>query len=395
MVLVGTGSKYEQKEVNGISHFLEHMFFKGTKKRPDKVEIAETLDRVGGAYNAFTGQEYTGYWAKVKAEHFDVAFDWAADIFLNSLLPDLEIQKERGVIAEEINMYYDNPASYVQELWQEVLYGNQPMGWPIAGTRESIGNVTRRRLVEYMQNQYVASNTIVCLAGNFKQGWAIRKAKEYFSDAQVGRFKTKSFVVEKQTQPELILRTRNIDQAHICLGARGYNIAHPARYALELLAVILGGMMSSRLFIEVREKLGIAYYIKTSAELDPDTGYLVSQAGIERQSVERAIKVILKEYVKISSRAISPRELKKAKDYVIGTSALALESSDAKASFYGMQDLLEHKILTPEEIYGKIKKVSAEDIRKVARDIFRPAKLNLAVLGPFENAREFKKILNV
>ncbi len=395
LVLVGTGSKYEEKKFNGSSHFLEHMFFKGTKKRPDKVEIAETLDRVGGVYNAFTGQEYTGYWAKVKAEYFDIALDWVADIFINSLLPEKEIQKERGVIMEEINMYYDNPMSYVQELWQQVLYGNQPIGWPVAGTKESVANVTRKQLADYMKSQYVAKNTIVCLAGNFKQSLAIKKAKHYFSAVRDGEFRPKAVVVEKQSQPELLLHTRKTDQSHICLGVRGYNLSHPAKYALELLSVILGGMMSSRLFIEVREKLGIAYYIRSSVELDPDTGYFVSQAGIENKSVGRAITTISREYKKIAQKPTPLKELKKAKDYLVGTMALSLESSDAKASFYGMQDLLERQILTPDEIYKKIKKVSAGDIRHVAKDIFKPNKLNLAIVGPFEDKREFDPLLRL
>ena len=395
LVLVGTGSKYEQKKVNGISHFLEHMFFKGTKKRPNKIEIAETLDRVGGAYNAFTGQEYTGYWAKVKSEYFDIALDWVADIFLNSLLPAKEIEKERGVIKEEINMYYDNPASYVQELWQQVLYGNQPAGWPIAGTKESVANVNRQELVGYMKNQYVAKNSIVCLAGNIKAQTAILKAKKYFSVLKDGSFKPKPVVVEKQTQPEVLLNLRKTDQTHICLGVRGYNLSHPAKYPFELLSVILGGMMSSRLFIEVREKLGIAYYIRTSAEADPDTGCLVAQAGIENKSVNKAIITILREFKKIARNRVGPAELKKAKDYVIGSTALSLEPSDARASFYGMQDLLEGRILTPDEVYKKIKKVTAGDVLAVAKDIFKPAKLNLSLAGPFEDKKEFQKLLRI
>lgn len=393
LVLVGTGSKYEQKNVNGISHFLEHMFFKGTKKRPGKVEIAETLDRVGGVYNAFTGQEYTGYWAKVKAERFELALDWVADIFLNSILPTKEIQRERGVIIEEINMYYDNPTSYVQELWQKLLYGDQPAGWPIAGTKESVSNVAREDLMAYMKNQYAPGNTVVCVAGNVSAAKAEKAVKKYFSDSERKDFKKKPAVRERQTAPEIMLHNRKTDQTHICLGVRGYHLAHPAKYAYALLGILLGGMMSSRLFIEVREKLGIAYYVKTQAEADTDNGFLVTQAGIENKNVHRAVSVILKEYKKLARIKVSPKELKKVKDYLKGTTALSLEPSDAKALFYGIQEILENKILVPEEIYKKIDSVTANDVRRVAKDIFRPERLNLAVVGPFEEGEGFRELL--
>lgn len=395
LVLVGTGSKYEQRELNGISHFLEHMFFKGTKKRPDKVELAEVLDKVGGAYNAFTGQEYTGYWAKVKAEYFELALDWVSDIFLHSLLPQKEIEKERGVILQEINMRYDDPMSYVQELWQKVLYGDQPAGWPIAGTKESIGNVQRQYLLQYMRSQYKASNTVVCIAGNIKVSEAIKKTKHYFAPIAEGEFQKKPAVGEQQWEPQVLLHERKTDQTHLCLGVRGYNLFHPMKYAYEILGVLLGGMMSSRLFVEVRERLGIAYYIRTSIELDTDTGYLVTAAGVEHQSVKKAIQTILREYKKMAMKKIAPAELRKAKDYLKGTSALMLEPSDAKASFYGMQELLERRILTPEEIYKKIDKVNASQVQAVARGLFRKNRLNLALVGPYKEEKEFQELMKL
>lgn len=393
LVLVGTGSKYETKDRNGISHFLEHMFFKGTRKRPDKVQIAEVLDRVGGAYNAFTGHECTGYWAKVKTEYFELALDWVSDIFLHSLLPQKEIEKERGVIFQEINMRYDDPMSYVQELWQKVLYGDQPAGWPIAGTKESIANIRRENLLEYMKRQYKARNSIVCIAGNISVPQTLKQIEHYFGSLGDGDFIRKHPIIEQQQSPQVLLATRKTDQTHLCLGVRGYNLFHPLRYAAEMLGVLLGGMMSSRLFIEIRETLGIAYYIRTSVELDTDSGFLVTSAGVENQSIKKAIQVILREYKKLTKRKISPKELRKAKDYSKGIMALSLELSDAKASFYGMQELLEQRILTPEEVYKKIDGVTASQVQKVARDIFRPERLNLALVGPFREAREFKELL--
>jgi len=394
-VLVGTGSKYEKKEINGISHFLEHMYFKGTKKRLSTIAIAETLDKVGGIYNAFTAEEYTGYFAKVAASHFDLALDWVSDIFLNSTLPEKEVEKEKGVIIEEINMIYDHPMSYVQVLWPELLYGDQPAGLNIAGTKESVANMTREKLIDYMKKQYVASNTIVSIAGNFNELRAIEKVKKFFSKIKTTKSVEKSKVIERQQKPNLLLHFRETDQTHLSLGVRAFNLFHPKRYAQDLLAIILGGMMSSRLFIEVRCKLGIAYYINTNSEANPDTGFLFTQTGLDNKNVEKGILIILKEYKKISQKGVPISELKKAKDYLKGKTTLLLESSDAQASFYAGQELLEKKILTPEEIFAKIDKVSREDILKLAKEIFKPERLNLVLIGPFKEKKMFEKLLKL
>lgn len=394
LVLVGTGSKYEKKELSGISHFLEHMYFKGTKKRPSAVAVAETLDKIGGIYNAFTAEDYTGYFAKVDSFHWQLALDWVSDIYFNSLLLEKEIEKEKGVVAEEINMYQDHPMSYIGILWAQLLYGDQPAGWPIAGTKETVLKLTRSDLINYMKKQYVAQNTIVCLAGKVDMEKSIQSVKKYFAKVRKTKPMEKPKVIERQTKPECLLHQRSTDQTHLCLGFRAYNFFHPQRYSQEILAVILGGMMSSRLFIEVREKLGIAYYINTHYDADPDTGCLVTQAGIDNRRIEEAIVVILKEYKKLSQKKVSPAELKKAKDYLKGKMALLLETSDAQASFYGLQELLENRILTPKEIYQRIDRVNQDDILKIARDIFRPEKLNLALIGPFEDKTKFEKILS-
>jgi len=395
LVLVGTGSKYETKKTSGISHFLEHMLFKGTKKRPDKLKIAESLDKIGGIYNAFTGEDYTGYFAKVSFAYLDKALDWVSDIFLNSLLPEKEVVRERGVIIEEINMLRDNPMSQVTLLWNNLLYGDQPAGWDIAGTKESVAAISRKDLAAYMESQYVASNTLVCLAGKIKDGLAVKKAKKYFSKIKTSQPRKKEKVLEKQNTPQSLLLFRETDQTHFCLGARGYNLFHPQRYAQDVLGIILGGMMSSRLFMEIRERMGLAYYIKTSVEANPDTGFLLTQAGVDNSKAERAITATLREYKKIASKKISSFELKKAKEYIKGKMALLLEPSDALASFYGAQELLERKILTQKEIYDRINKVSAGDIQKTAKTIFQPNKLNLALVGPFKEKKSFQKILKL
>lgn len=395
LVLVGTGSKYEKKEVNGISHFLEHMFFKGTEKRPNARKVAETLDKIGGIYNAFTGEEYTGYFAKVDSAHWELALEWVSDIYFNSLLPEKEIAKERGVIIEEINMYQDNPAKYVGILWAKLLYGDQPAGWPVAGTKESVSKISRSDLTSYMERQYAAQDTIVCLAGKIEQKSAVHKVKQYFSKIKNRKLLLKPKVLERQTRPECFLEEKKTDQTHFCLGVRAYNLFHPKRYAQEVLSVILGGMMSSRLFIEVREKRGLAYYVSTSDEADTDTGCLVTQAGVDNKKAEKAISVIIKEYKKIAQKRVPLPELKKAKDYIKGKMALLLETSDAQASFFGAQELLENKIMTPEQIYQKIDKVNQDDILKVAKEIFRLDKLNLAIIGPFQDKNKFEKLLTL
>lgn len=395
LVLVGTGSKYEKKEISGISHFLEHMFFKGTKKRPSSLAIAEPLDRIGGIYNAFTSQEATGYFAKIEASNFELALDWVSDIFLNSILPVKEIEKEKKVITEEINMIYDHPMSYIGVLWLKLLYGDQPAGWSIAGTKESVAKINSRKLLEYREKQYCSKNTIVAIAGNFKDKSAVNLVKKYFSKIKTEKPIEKPKVAEKQKNPQCLLEEKKTDQTHLHLGVRGFNLFHPRRYVQEVLGAILGGMMSSRLFTEIRERLGLAYYVSTETEEGPDTGFLVTQAGVDNQKVEKAILAILKEYKKMTQKEISQSELKKAKDNIKGKMALLLEPSDAQAFFYAGQELLEKRILTPKEIYQKIDKVNRNDILKAAREIFRPEKLNLALIGPFRDKEKFQKLLKI
>jgi len=317
--------------------------------------------------------------------------DVISDIYLNSKLDVVEIKKEKGVVIGEINMYRDNPMAHVQSLWTKVLYGDQPAGWDIAGTKESVLGLTRKELLDYMNTQYNSSNTIICIAGNISK--ETNKIKEYFSNIKKKETIDKSKVIEEQIKPEVILETRNTDQTHFFLGVRAYNLFHKQRFSLELLALILGGMMSSRLFSSVRERLGLCYYIKTSASIDPDTGFLVTQAGVDNTKVEKVIKIILKEYRKIAQKKISNRELKKVKDHFKGKMTLLFEASDTRASFYAAQELLEKKILTPEQIYAKINKVSIDDILKVSKDIFKPEKLNLALIGPFKDKTKFQKLL--
>jgi len=397
LVLVGTGSKYESKDINGISHFLEHMFFKGTEKRPTTLKISETLDSVGGEYNAFTSKEMTGFWAKVDKKHFDIALDWLADILLNSKFDKDEIEREKGVIIEEVNMYLDTPTAYIGDLWEELLYGDQPAGWKVIGEKENILSFDREKITEYFEKHYSPKNMIVCVAGGFDQKTAEEKIKSYFNEKKSENFDIKEKTKESQKEPNILLHNKKTDQTHFCLGVRAYDLFSEKKYALALLSIILGGNMSSRLFIEVRERNGLAYSIHTSADSATDTGYLVTQAGIDHKNLEKSIKIILQEYKKIKDEEISEKELQKAKDYLKGRMSLSLDSSDYQASFYGLQELLENEVLTQDEKFDKIDKVSISDIKNVAGDIFLPEKLNLAVLGPVDknDKEKLKELLKV
>lgn len=397
MILVGAGSKYETKDINGISHFLEHMFFKGTKNRPTTLSISETLDSVGGEYNAFTSKEITGFWAKVDKRHADTALDWLSDIFLNSKFDEKEMEKEKGVIIEEVNMYLDTPTAYVGDLWEELLYGDQPAGWKVIGEKTNIMAFDKQKLLDYYKSHYSPKNTIVVVAGYIDCKGIEQKVRNYFKDIKDALPKPKLAVEEFQKEPAILLQNKKTDQTHFCLGARAYNLFDKRRYALALLAVILGGNMSSRLFIKIRERNGLAYSIHTSTDIFTDTGYLMTQAGIDRKNLEKSVKFILEEYKDLKNKKITEKELQKAKDYIKGTMALSLDASDRQASFYGLQELLEKNIFSPEEKFAEIDAVCADDIKKVAEDIFLPEKINLAVLGPVdeEDHERIKKLLKI
>ena len=397
LILVGTGSKYETKDINGISHFLEHMFFKGTVKCPNTLKISETLDSVGGEYNAFTSKEVTGFWAKVDKKHSDVALDWISDIFLNSKFAGEEIQREKGVIIEEVNMYLDTPTAYIGDLWEKLLYGDQQAGWMTIGEKENIMSFNRKKVLDYYNSHYSSSNVIVCVAGAVEPKKIEKEIEGYFKDIKKGLAGKKIKVKEVQQEPKVLLHNKKTDQTHFCLGVRAYDLFDKRKYALALLSIILGGNMSSRLFIKVRERNGLAYSIHTSADNATDTGYLVTQAGIDHKNLEKSIELILQEYKDLKNNKITEKELQKAKDYVKGTTSLSLDSSDVQASFYAVQELLEKNILTPEEKFKKIDKVSIDDIKKVAEDIFLPEKLNLAVIGPVEqkDSARLKKLLKL
>ncbi len=395
LVLVGAGSKYENKNNNGISHFLEHMFFKGTRKRPNTLELIESLDKVGGGYNAFTSQEYTGYWAKVDARHLSLALDWISDIYLNSKLEQEEINRERGTILQELNMYLDAPMSYVGDLWDSLLYGDQPAGWSIIGTEKVIRKARRPDFVDYLNNHYSSKNTVIAVAGKIDSDKTEKEIESLFKGINTAPTAKKESVKGKQSRPASFIYYKDTDQTHLIIGFRGYHLFHPDRYALGLLAVILGGNMSSRMFISVRERKGLAYYISTHNDLDTDSGSWFTRAGVDNSKVEQAIKTIMKEYQKIVREGVSEEELQKAKDYIKGSARISMESSDEQASFYAFGELLMGKILTLEEKFVKIDAVTVDDVKRVACETIRSEKLNLALIGPFKEKDKFNHLLTL
>ncbi len=382
LVLVGAGTKYEKKEENGISHFLEHMCFKGTIKREKALDITKEIEGVGGILNAFTSKDYTGYFIKLDYSKLNLAIDVVSDIFLNSTLKEEEIEKERGVILEEIKMYEDTPMEYIEVIWERLLYGDQPAGWNIAGERETVSKIKRKDFLKYISDYYLGPNTVVGIAGRFNEGVITNIVKKYFSEVKNRSPKKKKKVIETQKAPKQFFFKKDTQQTHIALGVRSPNIFSKERYALQVLSVILGGNMSSRLFQEIREKRGLAYYVHTKIDLNPDTGYLTTYAGIDHKKINKVTSLIIEEYKKIKDKGPSETELKRAKDYIKGIFRLSLEDSENIASFYTTQMLLEKKIRTPEEKLKLIEKVSKKDIINIAQRVFVSRGLNFAAITP-------------
>lgn len=399
MVMVGAGSRYENKQNSGISHFLEHMAFKGTEKRPNAMIISSLIDGMGGEFNAFTGKETTGYYIKSSATHVNVAMDLLSDMLQRSLLDPKEIEKEKGVIIEEINLYEDTPARKIGDMYEQLLYDDTPMGWDIAGEKKIIMNITRSDFEKYLASLYSAHNITLVVAGGVTAKEVEAMAEKYFG--KMKKFDTLRYdeVVENQTGIAVLMKEKKTEQVHFALGVRTVPVDHPDRYPLSLLSAILGGGMSSRLFSEIREKRGLAYYVRTHSDQYLDCGTLVSMAGVDAKRIDEAIKVAVEEYRKISnfipikSGPISNEELKKAKEMTKGHLVLDLEDSRSVAGFYAQQELLEKKIDNPDDILLKIDKVTLEEVSNVAQKYIGRSPLNLAVIGNFADKKRFERLL--
>lgn len=394
LVLCGTGSDYESREINGISHFLEHMFFKGTVKRTTPEAIKHELDGMGSISNAFTSHELTGYHIKAAKTYLDQSLDLLADIYKNSLLPDEEIERERQVIIEEMHKDRDTPTLYIWWVWERLLYGDQPAGWDVIGEEKVLRALPQQAFKDYFIHQYVASNTAVVVAGNFDEVQTIETVKKLFSGIRAEPpVRVKSAVEEKQIAPALHIEFKETDQTHIALGFRGYNALDPKRYVAEVLATLLGGSWSARMWDRIREKLGLAYTVWSTHESYTNRGYLITYAGVDHPNVEKTIQAALEEYKKVREELIPEVELKRVKDYIRGTTLIGLEASNAVASFVGTEEMISGKPLTIEEIFAKIEAVTPKDIRELAKEIIRPERLNLAMIGPLKDKTPFEKLL--
>lgn len=393
MVLVETGSKYETHANNGISHFLEHLCFKGTEKRT-VFEITEELDGLGAESNAFTSEEYTGYYAKAHKKHVGTLVDVVSDIYLNATLPADEIQKERGVIIEEINMYEDMPHRMVWDVLEKLLYTDQPAGMTVLGTKENILKLSRKDFVKYRTQHYVAEATTVIVSGNINEEKVIGMLSDAFAHIPTSKKHTKKPVKDIQKKPELALRYRKTDQAHLVVACRSFDYYDKRNHALRVMGTILGQGMSSRLFKIMRDERGMCYYVRATPATYTDAGYFSVSAGVNKQRLEEALEVILEQMKKLTTDLVQAKELVKAKEFIIGTKALGLESSSDLAEWFGFQELHHDKLVDITHFNAEIQKVTAEDIQNVARDIFTDERLNLAVVGPFKNDKTLRKILS-
>ncbi|HXV26744.1 MAG TPA: pitrilysin family protein [Candidatus Paceibacterota bacterium] len=394
-VQVSAGSTYETERTSGVAHFLEHMMFKGTERRPGYLDISQELDRLGASYNAFTSKEWTGYYAKVAAAKLDVAMDVVCDIFLNSKLEQGAMDIERGPIIEELRMREDDPRQNIGYLFEKLLWGDQPAGWEIGGTPDTIRAMKRQDLLDYFDSHYIAENTVVTVAGNIDPAYVRERIGKHLAHIRNGERAHREPTKDVQTEPALLVHPKDVEQAYVQLGVRAFDRHDDRRYALALMAAILGGGMSSRLFDEIREKRGLAYYVYASNTLYSDTGYFEVGVGANRDKADDAVKAILEELAKVREHGVTEEELARVKDRAEGGMALALEHSDGVAESYSESLLFHGQVLTPEEELAKVKAVTTGHIRKVAEDIFRPERLNLAVTGPFKDGHPFEGILKL
>jgi len=394
MVLVEAGSKYETPKNNGISHFLEHMCFKGTEKR-SVFEITEELDGLGAESNAFTSEEFTGYYAKAHYKNVDGLVDVVSDIYLNSTLPLDELEKERGVVIEEINMYEDMPHRKIWDIFEELLYGDQPAGVTVLGPKSNIRSLTRRDFISYRKKHYVPSATTVVIAGNIDEKKVHKLVNKAFGVTLDTKKYTKKKTKDIQKSPAVHAHYKKTDQAHMILGVRAFDRYDERGYTLRVIAAILGQGMSSRLFKILREERGMCYYVRAVPMLQTDTGYFAIGTGVGKKRVEEAATVIMDEFRRLRDEKVLSKELAKAKEYIIGIKALSVESSDEVAEWFGFQELYHDDIKDLQAFNKKIKAVTADDVQKLAQELFVDERLNFAVIGPSKGTKSLEKIVRM
>jgi predicted Zn-dependent peptidase len=392
-IMLAAGSRYETPETSGIAHFAEHMFFKGTERRPTAQQIGLELDGIGAEFNAFTGKEYTGYYVKCAAEHRQHAFDVLVDMLRHSTFVPEEIEREKGVIVEEMNMYFDTPRDYIGGVYHQLLYGDTPLGWDIIGRKETVRGAKRETFLDYVNRWYKAPKMVVGLAGSFDE--SVRTEIEELlgdveSDDPGGPPRAEN---SNGTGPKVHIHRKESDQAHIAMGVPSYPLSHPDRYALMILGTVLGTGMSSRLFTEVRERRGLAYYVFATNHSYTDTGTLYSQAGVDINRIDEAIETIARELKKIAAEPVPADELEKSKNVAKGRFVLQTESPHGMIMFGLRREVLEGEVEEPEDVLAGIDAVTVEEVQRVAQDVIGRNGLNLAVIGPFDDAERFEKIL--
>jgi len=394
MVAIGAGSRYETKNINGLSHFLEHMAFKGTKKYPSAKIIAELVDGIGAVNNAGTDKEYTFYWIKSAAKHLELASDMLSSMVSEPLLQEEEIEKEKGVIIEELRMYKDNPSRYVFDLYEALQFGDQPVGWDIGGDEKTVRSLKKEDFEKYLKSLYNSSNMAVIYVGKLPKN--IKEiAKKYFSDLSENKNITYvSFKPVKQIKPKVNIYYKKTDQANLILGVEGYARDNDKRYAARVLGVILGEGMSSRLFSEIREKRGLAYHVSAAHQSYLDTGMFIVYSGLKLEKIEEGVEVIKAELLRTVMEKVSDEELIKAKEMERGRIALRSESTNFLAEHFGVSFILDRELETFDEYLKKIDKITKEDIQDVAKELFKKENFNLQIIAPLKNKAAFEKILN-
>jgi predicted Zn-dependent peptidase len=393
LVLYGVGSRYEGARANGSAHFIEHMMFKGTKRRPDTKTISRELDGVGADYNAFTGKDYTGYYIRLTAEKLPMAVDMLHDMVSGSLYRPKDLESERQVILEEVRMYEDSPSDLVDTLLEEELYAGSALGRPIGGTVASVSGLRRADLLRFRDRHYRPGNTVIALAGRFDEEAAMAQLERTFGSAKKGGERGAFTAFSgRQRRVRVALRTKETEQAQIAIGFRAYRNTHPMLPALGVLATILGGTMSSRLFMRVREKEGLCYSIHAGASSYQDTGDLTVNAGLSKDRLDRALALIMKELARIRDTDVTSEELSRAKEYQRGKLLLSLEDSSRAADWYARQELLRGRIDTPDRRLVRVLAVTKADIRKVAKEVIRADRMSIAAVGPFDDKARFEKL---
>jgi predicted Zn-dependent peptidase len=392
MVMLAAGSRYETAEASGIAHFAEHMFFKGTERRPSARQIAGEIDAIGGEFNAFTGKENTTYYVKCAAEHRDVALDVLVDMLRNSRFAEEEIEREKGVITEEMNMYYDTPRDFIGGVYEGLLWGDQPLGRDIIGRKETIRDATRDTFMGYLDHWYRPSRIVLGVAGRIGDG-LLERAQELLgdlSDTETGEPEPAAPYANGRVR----VFTKQSEQAHISIGVHSLPLGHPDRYALQLLAAALGGGMSSRLFSEVRERRGLAYYVYGVNHSYTDAGTLYSQAGVDIGRIDDAVTTIAAELRKIAAEPLPADELEKARNFAKGRFVLQLESPQGLMMFGLRKEVLERRLPDPDEFLRGVDAVTSDDVARVATELITSDRLRLAVIGPLDDPARFEPFLD-